>query len=143
MTKHKRPPGGAVTPTEGLTKRRVTSSWLIRTLRPAPPVVPVDLPDVQAEILRDDMLDWLAGIEHDLARFRGGLRDPQATVREAEAFRRLLDARQIEVPDEDARVALGGAADGYDHASGYTRIAGVHDAHHALLAILTTPEVGL
>jgi hypothetical protein len=111
-----------------------------------PRVVPVDLPDAQTEILRDDMLDWLAGIEHDLARFRGGLRDPQATVREAESFRRLLaalDAHEIEVPDQDARVALGGAADGYDHASGYTRIAAVHDAHHALLAILTTAEAGL
>jgi hypothetical protein len=28
-------PGGASTPTEGLTKRRASSSWLIRTLRPA------------------------------------------------------------------------------------------------------------
>jgi hypothetical protein len=67
------------------------------------------------------------------------------TVREAEAFRRLLvalDACEIKLPDEDARAALAGAADGYDHASGYTRITGVHDAHHALLAILDTAEVG-
>jgi hypothetical protein len=110
-----------------------------------PRVVPIHLPDAQAGILRSDMLDWLAGIEHDLGRFRGRLRDPQATVREAEAFRRLLVALgsgQIVVPDEDARVALAGAAEGYDHASGYTRIAAVHDAHHALLAILDTAEVG-
>jgi hypothetical protein len=111
-----------------------------------PRVVPIHLPDAQAGILKGDLLDWLAGIEHDLARFRGGLRDPQATVREAEAFRRLLvalDSNEIELPDDDARTALAGAADGYDDASGYTGIAAVHDAHHALLAILTTAEVGL
>jgi hypothetical protein len=110
-----------------------------------PRVVPIHLPDSQAGILRSDMLDWLAGIEHDLARFLGGLRDPKATVREAEAFRRLLvalDAQEIELPDKEARVALAGAADGYDHASGYTEIAAVHDAHQALLAILDSAEVG-
>jgi hypothetical protein len=110
-----------------------------------PRVVPIHLPDAQAGILKGDLLDWLAGIEHDLARFRGRLRDPQATAREAEAFRRLLvalDAHEIELPDEDARLALGGAADGYDDASGYRRIVNVHDAHHALLAILDTAGVG-
>jgi hypothetical protein len=101
-----------------------------------PQVVPIHLPDAQAGILRSDMLGWLAGIEHDLDRFRDGLRDPQATVREAEAFRRLLvalDSHKIELPDDDARTALAGAADGYDQANGYARIAAVHDAHHALL----------
>jgi hypothetical protein len=109
-----------------------------------PRVVPVDLPDTQTEILRDDMLGWLAGIEHDLASFHGRLRDPQATVREAEGIRRLLaalDAHEIELPDEDARAALNGAADGYDYTSGYTEILAVHDAHHALLAILNGGEV--
>jgi hypothetical protein len=110
-----------------------------------PRVVPIHLPDAQAGILRSDMLAWLAGIERDLTRFPGRLRDPQATVREAEAFRRLLvalDAREIELPDEDARAALAGAADGYDHASGYTEIVAIHDAHHALLTILDSAEVG-
>jgi len=104
-----------------------------------PRVVPVDLPPAQADILRDELLDWLAGIEHDLTRFPAGLKDPERTVRDAEAFRRLLtalDAHEIELPDEDARVALAGAAAGYDDASGYTRIAAVHDAHHALLSLL-------
>jgi hypothetical protein len=110
-----------------------------------PRVVPVQLPDAQAGILRDDMLGWLDGIEHDLAQFPDRLRDPQTTIREAEAFRRLLvtlDAHEIELPDEDARSALAEAADGYDTASGYKEIAAVHDAHHALLAILDTAEVG-
>jgi hypothetical protein len=106
-----------------------------------PRVVPVDLSDAQSEILRDGMLGWLAGIEHDLSRFRDRLRDPQTTVREGEAFRRLLaalDAHEVTLPDADARAALAGAADGYDHANGYAEITAVHDAHHALLAILDT-----
>lgn len=105
-----------------------------------PRVVPVDLPDPQTEILRDELLSWLAGIEHDLTRFPHRLKDRSATVRDAEAFRRLLDAldaHQIAVPDEDASSALAAAADGYDDASGYTRIAAIHDAHHALLSLLS------
>jgi hypothetical protein len=104
-----------------------------------PRVVPVDLPDAQAEILRDGMLGWIAGIEDDLNWAPEGLRDPEATVREADAFRRLLRAlevHEIELPDEAARAALGRAANGYDEASEYARIAAVHDAHHGLLAIL-------
>jgi hypothetical protein len=104
-----------------------------------PRVVPVDLPEVQTDILRDELLTWLAGIEHDLTRFPHRLKDPSATVRDAEAFRRLLgalDAHEIAVPDEDARSALAAAADGYDDASGFTRIAAVHNAHHALLSLL-------
>ncbi len=109
-----------------------------------PRVVPVHLPDAQAGILRSDMLGWLAGIDRDRARFPGRLRDPEATVREGEAIRRLLaalDAHEIELPDEDARATLARAADGFDHASGYMEIAAVHDAHHALLAILDTAGV--
>jgi hypothetical protein len=109
-----------------------------------PRVVPVDLPDAQVDILRDELLDWLAGIEQDLARFSHGLRDPEATVREGEAFRRLLaslDTHEVELPDEDARLALGRAADGYDEASGYAEIVAVHDALHALLGVLCPGEV--
>jgi hypothetical protein len=109
-----------------------------------PRVVPVDLPDAQTEILRDGMLGWLAGIEDDLAWSPESLRDPEATVREADAFRRLLRAlevHEIELPDEGARAALGRAAHGYDEAAEYARMAALHDAHHALLAILGGGEV--
>jgi len=109
-----------------------------------PRVVPVHLSDAQARILRSDMLGWLAGIDRDLARFPGRLRHPEAAFRESEAIRRLLaalDAHGIELPDEDARATLTRAADGFDHASGYMEIAAVHDAHHALLAILDTVGV--
>jgi hypothetical protein len=102
-----------------------------------PRVVPVDLPDAQVVILRRELLGWLDGIELDLGHPEP-LEDAQATVREADAFRRLLsaiDRSEIELPDEDARDALGKAAEGYDEASGYERICAVHDAHHALLSL--------
>lgn len=103
-----------------------------------PRVVPIDLPPAQTEILRRELLGWLAGLELDLAHPEP-LDDPAASVREAEAFRRLLtaiDRSEIELPDEDARRALGQAAEGYDEASGYERVVAVHDAHHALLSLL-------
>lgn len=103
-----------------------------------PRVVPVDLPPAQIEILRGELLGWIAGIELDLGHPEPQ-RDAPSTVREGDAFRRLLTAlyrSEIEIPDEDAREALGKAAEGYDEASGYERICAVHDAHHALLSLL-------
>jgi hypothetical protein len=103
-----------------------------------PWVVPVDLPPAQTEILRSELLGWLAGLELDLAHPEP-LEDPEASVREADAFRRLLaalDRSEIELPDDEAREALGKAAEGYDEASGYRRVCAVHDAHQALLCLL-------
>lgn len=100
-------------------------------------VVPIDLPPAQVEILRDELLGWLAGIEEDLETEQ--LPDPAADAREADAFRRLLsavDRGEIMLPDEEAREAMSRAAAGYDEASGYERIVAVHDAHHALLSLL-------
>jgi hypothetical protein len=103
-----------------------------------PRVVPVDLSKAQTEILRRELLGWLDGIELDLAHPEP-LDDREAAVREAEAFVRLLtalDLARIELPDEDARESLAKAAEGYDEASDYERVCAVHDAHHALLALL-------
>jgi hypothetical protein len=100
--------------------------------------VPVDLPLTQTELLRSELLGWLEGIELDLAHPEPP-ENRVASVREADAFRRLLtalDRSEIEIPDEDARDALGRAAEGYDEASGYVRVCAVHDAHHALLSLL-------
>jgi hypothetical protein len=113
--------------------------------RSEPPgrLVPLGLPVEQVAILRDDLLSWLHGIGQDL-KFRDSLRDPAATVREGEAFRRLLwalDANEIELPDEQAHLALERAARAYDRASGYSETVVVHDAHQALLGVLD-PESG-
>jgi hypothetical protein len=102
-------------------------------------VVPVDLPHAQTEILRSELVGWLAGLELDFAHPEP-FEDPEASVREADAFCRLLtalDRSEIETPDEDARAALGRAAEGYDETSGYARGCAVHDAHHALLSLLS------
>jgi hypothetical protein len=99
--------------------------------------VPIDLPPTQTEILRDELLGWLAGIEEDLETDQ--LPDPGVDAREADAFRRLLtalDRGAIELPDDEAHEAMSRAAEGYDEASGYERIVAVHDAHHALLTLL-------
>jgi hypothetical protein len=103
-----------------------------------PRVVPIDLPPAQTEILRDELLGWLAGIEEDL---EAPLRPPDqaAAIEEGEAFGRLLaalDRHEIELPDEEAREAMSQAAEGYDEASSYERVVAVHDAHHALLSLL-------
>jgi hypothetical protein len=104
-----------------------------------PRVVPVDLPVSQTEILRSELNGWIAGIEEDL---EAGLRPPdrEAAIEEASAFGRLLVALhrgEIEVPDEAARAAMEEAAEGYDEASGYERVVSVHNAHHALLSVLS------
>ncbi|MBN9621458.1 MAG: hypothetical protein J0H06_00655, partial [Actinobacteria bacterium] len=101
-----------------------------------PRVVPVDLQPAQTVILQAELIGWLAGLELDLAHPEP-LDDREASVREADAFRRLLtaiDRSEIELPDDEAREALGKAAEGYDEASGYVRVCAVHDAHHALLS---------
>lgn len=102
-----------------------------------PRVVPIQLPLEQTEILREELLGWLAGIEEDLETEQ--LPDPGADAREADAFRRLLtalDRGEVSLPDEEAHEALSRAAEGYDEASGYERVLAVHDAHHALLSLL-------
>ncbi len=102
-----------------------------------PRVVPIDLPPAQSEILRDELLGWLAGIEEDLESDQ--LPDPGGDAREADAFRRLLtalDRGEVALPDDEAREAMSRAAEGYDDASGYERVVAVHDAHHALLSLL-------
>jgi hypothetical protein len=104
-----------------------------------PRVVPIALPAAQTTILRDELLGWLAGIEHDLARFPDRLRDPEASVRDADSFRRLLvalDRGEIRLPDQEASSAMERAAEGYDEGNDYARICAVHDAHRALLSLL-------
>jgi hypothetical protein len=100
--------------------------------------VPINIAPAQTELLRDELLGWLAGIQEDLETDR--LPNPSEVAREADAFRRLftaLDRHEIRLPDEEARSALERAAGGYDEASGYERVVAVHDAHHALLSVLS------
>jgi hypothetical protein len=103
-----------------------------------PRVVPVDLPTWQVAILRDDLCGGLAGLLEDLEKPEK-LPDPEAAVREAAVFRRLLTALDegwIALPDEEARGRIERMADGFDEANDYAPTVATHDGHRALLDLL-------
>ena len=104
-------------------------------------VVPLDLPPSQVTILCGLLGNWQEDARRDLAH-PDGVRDPELTRREAEAFERLaLEVEQgcVLVPDERARAAIKTAAEAHDEASDYEEVVAHHDALHGLLAALT-PE---
>ncbi|HET9162869.1 MAG TPA: hypothetical protein VFN89_05410 [Solirubrobacterales bacterium] len=99
----------------------------------------LDLPPSQVEILCGLLDDWREDAQRDLAHPKG-VKDPDLTRREAEAFERLLpgvEKGEVLVPDETARTAIEAAARAYDEASDYAEIVAHHDALHGLLAVLT------
>ena len=101
-------------------------------------LVPLDLPDAQAAILRRDIGDWIEALETDL-RDPERLEDPERTRADLAAYRRLLDGVKeggIWLPDERAARLLRQAADAHDSENGYAEVVSVHDAMHALLAPL-------
>lgn len=100
--------------------------------------MPIDLPPSQVTILRGLLADWLEDARSDLSHPEG-VRNPDLTRREADAFERLLSGiadGQVLVPDETARAAVEAAARAYDEASEYAEIVANHDALHGLLAAL-------
>jgi len=100
---------------------------------------PLDLPPSQVTILCSLLADWVAGARSDLSHPEG-VRDPDLTGKEADAFERLLSeiaVGQVRVPDETARAAIETAANAYDEASEYDEIVAHHDALHGLLAALS------
>jgi hypothetical protein len=102
-------------------------------------VVPLDLPPSQVEILCGLLDDWWEGARSDLAHPKG-VKNPDLTRREAEAFERLLpdvEKGEVLVPDETARAAIEAAAKAYDEESDYAEVVAHHDALHGLLAVLT------
>jgi 4-aminobutyrate aminotransferase-like enzyme len=101
--------------------------------------VPLDLPPSQVKILCGLLDDWREDIQRDLEHVKG-VKDPDLTRSEAEAFERLaaeVAKGEILVPDETARTAVEAAAKAYDEASEYTEVIAHHDALHGLLAALT------
>jgi hypothetical protein len=101
--------------------------------------VPLDLPPSQVEILCGLLGDWREDARRDLAHPKG-VKNPDLTRREADAFERLLsgvEKGQVFVPDETARAPIETAARAYDEASDYAEIVAHHDALHGLLAALS------
>ena len=101
-------------------------------------LVPVNLPDKFAMLLRRDLAGWIESLEADL-RDPARLEDPERTRAELAAYRRLLDGVKeggIWLPDERAARLLREAADAHDQATDYQEVVATHDAMHALLAAL-------
>ncbi len=101
-------------------------------------LVPLELPDAQAAILRPDIGDWIEALEADLETPER-LEDPDRTRADLAAYRRLLGGVKeggIWLPDERAARLLGEAADAHDRETGYAEVVATHDAMHALLAAL-------
>ena len=99
----------------------------------------LDLPPSQVEILCGLLDDWREDAQRDLEHPKG-VKNPDLTRQEAEAFERLLlgiERGEVLVPDETARAAVETAARAYDEASEYTEVIAHHDALHGLLAALT------
>ena len=101
--------------------------------------VPLDLPPSQITILRGRLADWLEDARSDL-NHPEGVRNPDLTRREADAFERLLSgvaSGRVLVPDETARAVIEAAANAYDEASEYAEMVANHNALHGLLAALS------
>jgi hypothetical protein len=106
-------------------------------------MVPFILPDDQKAALRDDCMSALFGVLDDLAVSPEKLRDPLATAREGEVFRRLLEALdqgKIAVPDEAMKARFERLSESYDRMAEYGEITTTHDAHRALLRVLGGSE---
>lgn len=104
----------------------------------APRAVPIIFSDHLIDLLKQEVCGWLSGAEEDL-EMPESLKDPEASVREAAVFRRLLEAldrREVILPDEEARATIEKATDGYVEAAEYTLATLRHDAHLALLDLL-------
>jgi hypothetical protein len=101
-------------------------------------VVPLDLSIERRLILRNEIEVWRAGDREDLETPEK-LADPDRTRRRVATYERLIEALsrgKIELPDEEARAALQGAADGFDEAEEWEETRAIHDAQRALLAVL-------
>ncbi|HXV05911.1 MAG TPA: hypothetical protein VFP23_08435 [Solirubrobacterales bacterium] len=100
--------------------------------------VPLDLSPSRIAILRRLLAGWLEDARSDLGHPRG-VKNPDLTRQEAEAFERLLSGIAdglVLMPDEIARAAVEAAARAYDEASDFAEIVAHHDALHGLLAAL-------
>lgn len=101
-------------------------------------VVPLDLSIERRLILRNEIEVWRAADREDLETPEK-LADPDRTRRRVATYERLIEALsrgKIGLPDEEARAALQGAAEGFDEAEEWEETRAIHDAQRALLAVL-------
>jgi hypothetical protein len=102
-------------------------------------VVPLILTDAQRDALHQNCVSVLYGVLNDLEHPEI-VRDPVATAREGEVFRRLLEAladEQITIPDEEMRARMERLSESYDETENAEEVIATHYAHQALLRVLT------
>jgi hypothetical protein len=140
-------PGGAQTPTEGLTTRSTNLLMAIENPTGGDRAVPIALPTAHVTILRGTFASCLEGVRLDLTT-PDRMPNPDKARREADAYERLLaglERGEVVVPDQAAREAVEVIATAADRENNYAEVVAEHDALHGLLARLTAPpefEVG-
>ncbi len=98
-------------------------------------VVPLDLPDPQAETIRERLTICLLGVLGDLNAPDEAV-DLLRSRREADAYERLLtglDCGEFILPDEAAREAVEAMAIASDKEDNYAEVIARHDALFGLL----------
>jgi hypothetical protein len=129
-------PGGAQTPTEGLTTRSDILLMANENPTGGGAAVALRLPPPPSAFLQQALAGIQAGLVGDLAEFPDGLRDPDRTRQEADACGRLLAAFESGaiVPDRNVVAVLTDAAWANDEGNEYERVVFEHRAFCGLLA---------
>jgi hypothetical protein len=100
--------------------------------------VPIDLPEAQSAILRDELESVLVGLAQDLVHLDRKT-DPGGHAREVAAYGRLsaaLITGRLNLPDEECRRAGERLASELDDRNEYERVVSEHEAFAALTALL-------
>jgi hypothetical protein len=131
-------PGGASTPTEGLTTR--SGHLLMAKENPTGrgAVVALEMPADQVRFLRSVFAMARDGIRDELTDHVDQLREPTHLRREEGAYGRLLTALDelVIVPDDDIRVVAGDLAQTIDQSNEYERVVAEHEALMSLIGQL-------
>jgi hypothetical protein len=101
--------------------------------------VPLGLAAEVTAILRDECFGGIAGALEDL-QTPDLISDPVATARDGAIFARLLEAldrREVGLPDEEARARVELLSESFDKNYDYPHVVATHDAHQALLDVLS------
>lgn len=132
-------PGGASTPTEGLTTR--SDYLLMANENPTDghPAATLTIPAGNVSFLRPVIAAARDGLQEDLDRFAGQLREPASQLRaEIAAYGQLLhalDGGPITL-NKKLRDTLARFAETIDDENEYARVVAEHEAIHGLLAQL-------
>lgn len=107
--------------------------------------VPIELPEQQIEIIRDEIDNVLIGLTQDLV-YLDGKPDPRGYVGEVAAYGRVaaaLTTGNLDLPDRALRRAFERLAREVDNQNDYQRVDSEHKAFEAFGELLRTPRTVL